>query len=62
MDIKAKNAGLVKRAANGSRQAAIRLKCLDCCCDQPGEIRACPIKECPLYPYRMGRRLKPEET
>lgn len=61
MDIKAKNHGLVRRAANGSRQAAIRLKCLDCTCDQPNEIRKCPIKDCPLYLYRMGRKLKPEE-
>ena len=35
---------------------AIRKKCLDCTCNQPKEIRLCPIVECPLYPYRMGRR------
>ena len=61
MDIKAKNPGLVKRAANGSRQAAIRLHCLDCTCDQPKLIRTCPIKDCALYSYRMGRKLKPGE-
>ena len=39
---------------------AIRKKCLDCTCNQPKEIRLCPIIDCPLYPYRMGRR--PDET
>ena len=33
---------------------AIREKCLDCCADQPGEVRACPSEKCPLWPYRMG--------
>ena len=35
---------------------AIRKKCLDCTCGQIVEIRECPIIECALYPYRMGRR------
>jgi len=35
---------------------AIRKKCLDCCCRQIKEVRLCPIINCPLYPYRMGRR------
>lgn len=33
---------------------AIRAKCLDCCCGQSFEVRLCPIKDCPLYPYRDG--------
>lgn len=33
---------------------AIRAKCLDCCADQPGEVRLCPSENCPLWPYRMG--------
>lgn len=33
---------------------AIRAKCLDCCCWQATEVRMCPVKDCPLYPYRMG--------
>lgn len=33
---------------------AIRAKCLDCCSDQPGEVRLCPSENCPLWPYRMG--------
>lgn len=34
---------------------AIRAKCMDCTAGQPGEIRDCIIRECPLYPFRMGR-------
>ena len=37
---------------------AIRAKCLDCCCGQPGEVSACPTSKCPLHPYRMGHRPK----
>src|SRR5262245_27475621 len=33
----------------------IRAKCLNCCCDQPAEVRRCAITGCPLWPYRMGR-------
>ena len=33
---------------------AIRAKCLDCVCNQPGEVRVCPCESCPLWPYRMG--------
>jgi hypothetical protein len=33
---------------------AIRAKCLDCCCYQPGEVKACPAETCPLWPFRMG--------
>ena len=35
---------------------AIRMKCLDCSCGQTVEVRKCPAIECPLYPYRMGKR------
>ena len=34
---------------------AIRQKCLDCCCQQPKEVRACPVTACGLWPYRLGR-------
>ncbi len=37
---------------------AIRSKCLDCSCYQPKEIRLCPVTNCPLWPYRMGKRPK----
>ena len=35
---------------------SIREKCLDCCCGSHKEIRLCPVTDCALYPYRMGRR------
>ena len=34
---------------------AIRAKCLDCMYNQATEVRLCPITDCSLYPYRMGR-------
>lgn len=37
---------------------AIRAKCLDCCAGAKQEVRYCTCKNCPLYPYRMGKRPK----
>ncbi len=37
---------------------AIRLKCLDCCCYQLKEVSLCTAENCPLYPYRKGKRPK----
>lgn len=34
---------------------AIRLRCLDCCCQQPNEVRLCTVKDCSLWPYRFGK-------
>ena len=34
---------------------AIRAKCLDCSCNQINEVKLCPIENCPLYPFRMGK-------
>jgi hypothetical protein len=34
---------------------AVRLKCLDCTCNSPKEVEACPIKACPLWAFRFGR-------
>jgi hypothetical protein len=39
---------------------AIRAKCLDCTCQQPKEVRLCTVSQCPLWPYRMGKRPKKE--
>ena len=38
-----------------SRSKAIRLKCLDCCCGQSAEVRRCPVTDCELWRYRMGK-------
>jgi len=44
---------------------AIRLKCLDCCCDSTSEVAECPCTDCSLWPFRFGKnpnvRLSDEE-
>lgn len=40
---------------NRSPLKAIRAKCLDCSGESAQEVRLCPVKDCPLYCYRMGR-------
>lgn len=46
---------------------AIRAKCLDCSGGSRQEITLCPVKECPLHPFRSGknpftkRTLTPEQ-
>lgn len=37
---------------------SIRAKCLDCCCGSFQEVKECAVKNCPLYPYRLGKRPK----
>jgi hypothetical protein len=32
----------------------IRARCLDCCCEQPSEVRKCTAVRCANWPYRMG--------
>jgi len=39
---------------------AIRLNCLDCCGGSRKEVRLCPVKDCTLHPYRMGKRPVPQ--
>ena len=34
---------------------AIRAKCIDCCGGSSFEVKECPIKDCSLYPYRLGK-------
>lgn len=46
---------------NSTPMKAIRLKCLQCTCNQRSEVRECLIKDCALYPYRMGHRPKKDE-
>ena len=35
---------------------AIREKCLDCSGGSYREVRLCPVQNCALHPYRMGKR------
>ena len=41
---------------------SIRLKCLDCSCGQPKEVRLCPVETCALWSYRMGFRPRHPRT
>ena len=41
---------------------SIRAKCLECCCGSYDEIKHCNILKCPLYPYRLEKRPKLQET
>lgn len=41
-----------------SATAAIRAKCLECCCGQFKEVKLCPCTECPLWRWRSGHRPK----
>lgn len=34
---------------------AIRAKCIDCSGGSEKEVRECVVKNCALFPYRMGR-------
>ena len=45
---------------NRSPLKAIRAKCMSCSNDQFKEVRLCPIKSCPLWPFRSGHRLPKE--
>lgn len=38
-----------------SPMKAIRLRCLDCCAEQPSEVRRCTAVTCPSWPFRMGK-------
>lgn len=50
------DAATAKRAGHKqiSPMKAIREKCLDCCCAQPSEVRACEAVKCALWPFRSG--------
>jgi hypothetical protein len=50
-----KREGRAKKLGIPKPLRAIRLKCLDCTCNQEAQIRECTIRLCALWPYRMGR-------
>lgn len=35
---------------------AIRQKCIDCCGGSYKEVELCHLEDCPLFPYRFGKR------
>ena len=46
---------LIAAGAEPAILKAVRAKCLDCCCEQPTEVRKCTAVDCALWPYRLGR-------
>ena len=40
---------------------AVRLHCLSCCNGSANEVRLCPSKACPLWPFRHGHRPNAED-
>ena len=34
---------------------SIRQHCLECSCNQKGEVLNCHITDCALYPFRLGK-------
>ena len=51
------NAAVAREAGHEptSPLRAIRAKCLDCCCGQVAEVRACEAVGCANWPFRAGR-------
>ncbi len=41
---------------------SIRQKCLDCSGGARKEVALCPVENCPLYPYRFGKRPKDDKS
>lgn len=50
-ELRAKFPGLAKRAADGSRAAAIKLGCFECMGGDTGEARRCQVTDCFMYPF-----------
>ena len=54
-EIPKKYRDLYRRAMKGHSPAtAIRAQCLICCNWSTREVRWCPSRGCPLWPYRLG--------
>lgn len=54
---------ITRKAYEGnSKAAAIKAKCLDCCCWQRVEISNCTAFACPLHPYRPYQNNQDEDA
>ena len=51
-----------KAVERKSRAAAVKAKCLDCCCWQRTEIVACQADTCPLWAYRPYQNAEGNST
>lgn len=43
-----------------TRQQAIRQKCLECSAGSTKEVRLCPIINCALWRFRLGKEVQDE--
>jgi hypothetical protein len=51
-----------QRAFSGnSKSAALKAKCIQCCCYQKAEVSKCTVKGCALWQYRPYQRGEDEE-
>ena len=41
--------------SNSNPVKAIRMKCIDCSGGRRSEVERCTVRDCALYPFRMGR-------
>jgi len=44
------------RADELTPMKAIRRKCYDCSGGSANEVKLCTVTQCPLWPYRLGKR------
>ena len=54
---------IIDRIEAGSRAAAVKLKCIECCGYQPSEVKKCACYHCPLFlfrPYKEGEKVELE--
>jgi len=49
------NRSLHKSRGNINRRRAIRERCLDCSAWSTKEVSECPMTDCVLFPFRMGK-------
>jgi hypothetical protein len=42
----------IRAFAGNSKAAALKAKCLDCCCYDKKEVKLCSVETCPLHKYR----------
>lgn len=47
--------GIFRKARTGSAKSAHRAMCLICVSGSRKEIKDCPTKNCPCWPYRFGK-------
>lgn len=52
------NQKAVDRVSKGSLKAAIKLKCIDCCCGQKKEVAMCRSKDCSLWNFRPYKKIQ----